>query len=446
MLSQEQNELMCRVGPGTPMGDAFRRFWIPICQTSDVPTPDCNPFPIEILGQKLVVFRNTDGDLGVLDQFCPHRRASLAIGRCEGNGIRCLYHGWKFAVDGTVMETPNVNDPDFKNRFKAEAYPVREAGGLVWSYLGPRLLQPDFPHFPWFDAADSNRLNVYALNHCNYVQALEALVDSSHLNILHADGLVASGQLQNLNFAAAAEMTFDAAPTIEVDDTDFGFHYAAIRGGNDQDGNGAQHVRITAFSNPCFIANPNEDLWMCIVPINDEKCIHFHVWWHAERPMGEEPLRSRMLTHVGLDDDALRAYNMTYDTFDDPGRPSLRNRFKQDRDKIRNGSFSGFHSFTQEDSAVNISPGPIKDRSKEILAPVDMAVSRLYRSLISAANAVQQEQEPIGVHADQMKIFGRNATIPHDEDWRSLVPSHQITRRYRPVRLGRGVEDHSHDH
>ncbi|TYP80983.1 phenylpropionate dioxygenase-like ring-hydroxylating dioxygenase large terminal subunit [Maritimibacter alkaliphilus HTCC2654] len=444
MLSHEQNEMMCRVGPGTPMGDAFRRYWIPICQTSDIPTPDSPPFPLEILGQKLVVWRNADGQLGVLDQFCPHRRSSLAIGRCEGDGIRCLYHGWKFAPDGTVLETPNVNDPDFKNRFKAEAFPVREAGGLVWSYLGPKLLQPEFPHFPWFDADDDHRNNAYALNHCNYVQALEALVDSSHLNILHADGLVASGQLENLNFSAAAEMTFDAAPTIEVDDTDFGFHYAALRRGENVSGKGEVHVRVTAFSLPCFIANPNEDLFMCVVPINDEQCIHFHVWWHAEREMGKDPLKSNMLKHVGLDPEALANYNMTYETFNDDDRPSLRNRYKQDRSRIQAGSFSGFHSFTQEDSAVNISPGAIKDRSKEILAPVDMAVSRLYRSLISAAQAVENDQEPQGVHADQTKIIGRNGTVPEDEDWRQLVPTHTITRRYRSVKLGRGTPEQVH--
>ncbi|MEQ8346512.1 MAG: Rieske 2Fe-2S domain-containing protein [Sneathiellaceae bacterium] len=440
MLSHEQNELMCRIGPGTPMGEAFRRYWLPICQTSDIPTPESDPFPLEILGQKLVVFRNADGELGVLDQFCLHRRVSLAIGRCEGDGIRCLYHGWKFAVDGTVLETPNVNDPEFKHRVKAEAYPVREAGGMIWSYFGPKAAMPAFPHFPWFDVESRHRLNVYALNNCNYVQALEALVDSSHLNILHTDGLRASGQLQDLNFAAAAEMTFDAAPTIEVDDTDFGFQYAAIRGGSDADGSETLHVRITAFSGPCFITNPNEDLFMCMVPINDEQCIHFHVFWHPERPMGEEPLRGNMLRHVGLDEDALRAYNMTYDSFNEPGRPAPRNRFKQNRDAIRAGGFSGFHSFTQEDAAVNVSPGAIKDRSKEVLAPVDMAVSRLYRFLIGAAQAVEGGGEPIGVDADQMRIFGRNATIPKGEDWRSLVPTHKVTRRFRPAKGGRGQQ------
>ena len=111
MLTRENNELICRVGAETPMGKALRRYWLPVLQSSDLPTPDCDPFPLEILGDKFVAFRNTEGVVGVLDEHCCHRQASLVIGRCEGNGIRCLFHGWKFAVDGTVMETPNVPDP-----------------------------------------------------------------------------------------------------------------------------------------------------------------------------------------------------------------------------------------------------------------------------------------------------------------------------------------------
>ena len=305
--------------------------------------------------------------VGILDEHCCHRQVSLVIGRCEGNGIRCLFHGWKFAVDGTVMETPNVPDPAFKTRVKAKAYPVREKGGLIWAYLGPPELEPAFPHYPWFDVPDSNRINAYAVDNCNYVQVFEALVNSSHLNILHTDGLGASKKLENLNFAAAADMAFDAGPRIEVDDTDFGFHYAALRGG---EAPGQEtHVRITAVTAPFFVANPNEDLWMCVVPINDYQCVHFHVFFHPERRMNEEPLRSNMLKHVGLDDEALRNYNMTYDTVAAPGGPDRRNHFLQNRASLKQGKFSGFHSFTQEDAAVVMSAGPIKDRTQETLGP-----------------------------------------------------------------------------
>ena len=432
MLTREHNELICRVGAETPMGKALRRYWVPVLQSSDLPAPDGDPFPLEIFGDHFVAFRNSQGVVGILDEHCCHRQVSLVIGRCEGNGIRCLFHGWKFAVDGTVMETPNVPDPSFKARIRAKAYPVREAGGLIWAYFGPAELEPSFPHYPWFDVPQSNRINAYAVDNCNYVQVFEALVDSSHLNILHSDGLAASKKLENLNFAAAAEMAFDAGPRIEVDDTDFGFQYAALRGGErpGQD----THVRITAISAPFYVANPNEDLWMCVVPINDTQCIHFHVFFHPERRMNEEPLRANMLKHVGLDDDALRAFNMTYDTIGEPGAPSRRNHYHQNRASLKQGKFSGFHSFTQEDGAVVLSAGAIKDRTKETLAPADAAVMRYYRMLIQMAKSAAEGQAPVGVDADPRRIFGRNATLPHGVDWRTLVAQHRVTNRWRVAR------------
>ena len=441
MLTRENNELICRVGAGTPMGKALRRYWMPVLQSSDLPAPDCDPFPLEIMGDRFVAFRNSDGVVGILDEFCCHRQVSLVIGRCEGNGIRCLFHGWKFAVDGAVMETPNVRDPEFKTRIRAKAYPVREAGGLIWAYFGPQDLQPDFPRHPWFDVPDSHRINAYAVDNCNYVQVFEALVDSSHLNILHTDGLRASQKLENLNFAAAAEMAFDAGPRIEVDDTDFGFQYAALRGGEEPGED--THVRVTAISAPFFVANPNEDLWMCVVPINDTQCVHFHVFWHAERRMNEEPLRSNMLKHVGLDDEALRNFNLTYDTLNAPNPPNRRNHFKQNRAALKAGKFSGFHSFTQEDAAVVLSAGAIKDRTRETLAPADAAVMRYYRMLIQMAQSVAAGGAPIGLDADPMRINGRNATVPHGADWRTLTPHHKITQRWRGSREGRAKQQQS---
>jgi len=429
VLSREANELMCRVGAGTPMGKALRRYWMPVLQSSDLPAPDCDPFPLEIMGDKFVAFRNSRGEVGILDELCCHRQASLVMGRCEGNGIRCLFHGWKFAVDGTVLETPNVNDPQFKTRVRAKAYPVREAGGLIWAFFGPAEVEPPFPHHPWFDVPASNRLNVYALNNANYVQVFEALVDSSHLNILHADGLGLSANLQNLNFAAAAEMSFDAAPLIEVDDTTFGFHYAALRGGSKPGED--LHVRITAVLAPFQVANPNEDLWMFVVPINDYQSIHFHVWAHPERQMGEEPLRSNMLKHVGLDEEALRNFNMTWDTLNAKDQPDRLNYFRQNRAAMKQGRFSGLHSFTQEDAAVTRSAGALKDRTKETLAPTDTAVARYYRMLINTAQGMDSGKEPIGVRADPMQIFGRNVTVPYGTDWRTLVPTHTVTSRHR---------------
>ena len=134
MLSTKDNELMCRTGRDLPMGKAMRHFWIPALLSSELPKPDCDPVHVELLGENFVAFRDSEGKVGLLDEMCCHRGASLTLGRSEACGLRCIYHGWLFAADGTVLETPNIADPSFKSRFKAKAYPVREAGGLVDLY------------------------------------------------------------------------------------------------------------------------------------------------------------------------------------------------------------------------------------------------------------------------------------------------------------------------
>ena len=428
MLSHEDNELMCRVGPGTPMGTALRRYWIPALQTSDLAEPGGDPRRVELLGESFVAFRGTDGRVGFLDEHCPHRGASLVLGRVEECGLRCIYHGWKFDADGKVLETPNVMDPKFKERLKARAYPVREAGGLIWVYLGAAQQEPPLPHYPWFDLPESNRLNAYLVENANWVQVLEALLDSSHLNILHTDGMQAVSS-SNIGFAEANRpLLLDHAPRTEAEATDFGFHYAALRKvpGHDEE----LDVRITAFIAPFAVANPIGNLWMAVVPLNDHQAIYYHVFHDPVRKMAEEPERSAQLNFIGLDQASLAAFGLTFETLDDPGRPRRENNFKQDRAAIRAGrSFSGLPSFSQEDAAVNMSSGALKDRSKELLCPADAAIVRLYRTLIAIAKNGRDGTEPVGVRADPMQIFGTQGRLPLNGKWQALVPTHRATKR-----------------
>ena len=187
MLSREENELVTRVGPGTPLGNVMRRYWVPVCTSAQLPHPDCAPLRLSVLGEQFVAFRDTNGQVGFFDELCMHRRASLALARVEESGIRCLYHGWKFAVDGTVLETPNHPDPRLKTRLKAPAYPVREAGGLIWAYLGPTEKEPPFARYRFMEAPADKRC-VIRINVCvNYLQLWEGGADSSHVGILHSD-------------------------------------------------------------------------------------------------------------------------------------------------------------------------------------------------------------------------------------------------------------------
>jgi phthalate 4,5-dioxygenase oxygenase subunit len=421
MLSKEDNELMCRTGLGSAMGDAMRRFWLPVTQLSELPAAGGEPKALEVLGEKFIAWRDQEGRAGLFAEHCLHRGASMQLARAEGDGLRCIYHGWKFAVDGRVLETPNVADPKFKDRIKGRAYPVREAAGLLWAYLGPADKEPAFPTWPFMALADAHRINAVAVVNCNYVQVIEGLVDSSHLTVLHASGLAKTNGVE-LDFAKkTTHMQFDASPTIEADETDFGFHYVAMRS------SGAKRMaRIASFVAPCFVANPIGDLWFAVVPVNDERCNFFHVWWNADKAIGEEPLRTQQLAFVGLDEPTLTKYGMTAATCDSEQTMSWRNGYRQDRAQQRAGHFTGFDSFTQEDAACSVSSGALRDRSHEMLSAADIAISRLYRSLLACAKAARDGQEIPALQAEVGRVVGTSGEIGPEEDWRTLVPHHKI--------------------
>jgi len=425
MLSRENSELICRVGAGTPMGTALRRFLLPALLSEELPSPDCDPRRVQLLGEDFIAFRDSEGKVGLLDEYCCHRSASLALGRVEAGGIRCIYHGWKFAVDGTVLDTPNVADPTFKERFKAKAYRVREAGGLIWVYLGPPAQIPAFPKWPFFDLSAPNRLPVYAVINCNFVQVMEGLVDSAHLTVLHTSPLRTTGGSE-LDFAKkTAHLQFNAAPRIEAEETDFGFHYVAIRPVSEEPRDGAM-ARIASFVPPCFILNPNGDLFFALVPVSDTRTLFFHVWWDADKKIGEDPLRSQQLEFVGLDPASLDAYGLSLRTCDSPQAASRANNFLQDREAQRRGHFSGLPSFTQEDAAVSMSGGPIRDRSKEILCVADVALPKLYRALMTCAKQASEGQDPLGLHADTANIVGVSGKIAPGVHWRTLASQHKV--------------------
>src|ERR1700752_33271 len=186
VLSEDENRILTRVGPETPMGRLMRRFWLPICTTAQVAEPDGRPLRPSLLGESFVVFRDTAGQLGVIDEHCMHRGVSLALGRNEHGGLRCLYHGWKFAVDGSILEMPNSRNKKLCQRLRAPVHPVREAGGLVWTYLGPREQEPPFPHYGFMDGPAEHRAVVRLNTSANYLQLFEGAIDSSHVGVLHS--------------------------------------------------------------------------------------------------------------------------------------------------------------------------------------------------------------------------------------------------------------------
>ncbi|HEY1298785.1 MAG TPA: Rieske 2Fe-2S domain-containing protein, partial [Chloroflexota bacterium] len=175
MLSTEENELLCRVGPGTPMGTLMRQYWLPGLLSREVPAPDSDPRRIMLLGEKLIAFRDSNGKVGLIQNHCPHRGASLFFGRNEESGLRCVYHGWKFDTSGNCIDMPNEPaESDFRTKVKATAYPCRERGGIVWVYMGPRA-EADLPPLPDLEGnmldAEQTGIGIFQ-RECNWMQAL----------------------------------------------------------------------------------------------------------------------------------------------------------------------------------------------------------------------------------------------------------------------------------
>jgi phenylpropionate dioxygenase-like ring-hydroxylating dioxygenase large terminal subunit len=420
MLSREDNETMCRVGRGTPMGEALRRYWVPVLSSHQLPGGG-DPVKVELFGERYVAFRDGEGKAGLLDEQCPHRSASLALGRVEADGIRCLFHGWKFSVTGSVQETPTVSDPKFRQRFKARAFPVREAGGIVWTYVGPPEHEPEFPHWRYFDYPAERLLTVTFVVPCNFVQVQEALLDSAHLTVLHQD---AFRRKSDIDFAATVStVTAAADPKVEVEDTTFGFHYVAVRPAPGEGGN--KVARVTSYVAPFHILNANGDFVGMIVPIDDHRTLHHFVWWSDEKDIAHEPHRSEQLRFVGLDEETQHKAGLHYDTWYQPGKPNRLNNFLQDREAMRQGAYSGLPIFFPEDSAMLVSSGEIRDRSREMLSPADVAIVRLYKTLLNVARQVQAGREPVGLRVNPSRIRGLNGVIGADQPWQSLVPEHE---------------------
>src|SRR5487761_1247257 len=187
MLTREENELLTGIGPGTPMGGMLRRYWLPACLSSEIAEPDSDPVRVRLLGEDLVAFRDSEGRIGLVSEYCTHRGASLFFGRNEEGGLRCLYHGWKYDVEGRILDTPcEPADSTFKERLRQPTYPVHEAGDMVWAYMGPPEKLPAFPNFEWTLVPPANRSIAKMRADCNYIQSLEGTLDYAHAMILHS--------------------------------------------------------------------------------------------------------------------------------------------------------------------------------------------------------------------------------------------------------------------
>lgn len=416
MLTHEENARLTQVGPGTPMGETMRRYWLPIATSDQLPHPDCAPLRSTLLGEPFVVFRNTDGEVGVLDEFCMHRRVSLALGRVEDNGIRCLYHGWKFAVDGTIQETPNHCNEKFRQRLKAPAFPVREAGGLIWTYIGPKEKQPPFQHYLFMEGPKENRVVLRVDTEANYLQLWEGGTDSSHVGILHHDH-VAIARNKDEAFDLGVMAVDDHAPVLDIFDTEYGYHYAAKRRGPvDEKGNASFSIRVTPVIFPTgrIIPAPNTfQYFLFEVPQNDHVTSTYIVC-HGEKKADRHGVKAIL----GLNDERFwREEDCRF-------RASWEdNRMNQDRHRMGT-SFAGFSGIEQEDAVLAVSMGPIVDRTKEHMVPADRAVVHLRARLLESIRRVEAGGDPVGVHVEDYSGVRSLIDTPlqKDESWQKLLP------------------------
>jgi phthalate 4,5-dioxygenase oxygenase subunit len=421
MITAEENQILTRVGPGTPMGRMMRRYWHPVCASSQVARNDGDPLRVRMLGENYIVFRNSDGDVGILDEYCMHRRASLAIGRVEDNGIRCLYHGWKFGIDGTIQETPNHCDERFKARQKAPAYPCREAGGIVWGYFGPKGREPVFQKWGFFDGPDENRVILRINTAANYLQLWEGGCDSSHVGILHCNRANPSWKYNSFeavtdeDYNPGALSVGDNSPILEVENTDYGYHYVAKRQGPaGEDGKSNYSIRITPVMMPTgrIIPAPAFQFYVFEVPQDDFKTSTYLIC-HGDKPVDREDIKRIM----GMDDERF------WREEDCEFRASWDDNLGQNR-RAMDEDWTGFSGIEQEDAIIAISMGPIVERHKEVLVAADMAVVRLRERLLESVRRNEAGQDPLGLTVtDYTPVRAvADTVITQDDRWQDQAP------------------------
>jgi phenylpropionate dioxygenase-like ring-hydroxylating dioxygenase large terminal subunit len=397
VLSAADNELLTRTGAGTAMGELFRRFWLPVLLSQELPDPDGPPVRVKVLGEDLVAFRDTDGRVGLLDPRCPHRGANLFFGRNEACGLRCAYHGWKFDVDGRCVEMPTMApESGFRARVRAGAYPTREWGDFVWAYLGPPALTPALPDLEFARLPAAHRFVSKKLQQCNWAQACEGALDTAHFSFLHMpvwsadDAVDAAVSRSSVDRQRTRWMRDDPRPEFEVVGHDVGFVAGAARSA-DAD---ARYWRIAQFMLPNHALTPNAfpgenihgQTW---VPITDEAAWVFCYTWNPDRPLTEDERR------------AYRAGRTVHAEVDERWVP-LRNRdndYLIDRDAQKRRTFTGIQGVSEQDAMIQDSQGWIADRTREHLGPTDAAIIEFRRLLLRGARDLRAGVEPAAARA-----------------------------------------------
>jgi phthalate 4,5-dioxygenase oxygenase subunit len=418
MLTKEQNRLVTLTGPGTPGGALMRCYWHPVA-LSDELLPGGAPIPVKILGEELVLFRDERGRPGLLGLYCPHRCADLSYGRIEDGGLRCLYHGWLYDIDGRCLEQPaEPAESRYKDEIRHLAYPLTERAGLLFAYLG-KGKPPPLPSYEFLSAPRKHRHLQKAFLECNYLQALEGDLDPAHISYLHRSfhgrpiGRKDRRTVPGSTKSSAMFLRQDRQPKLEVEHTDFGVRNYAIRDAGD----GRRYIRITNFIMPNKIAVVGNEgrvgegyavHWH--VPVDDENHVRFEFIFNRVRPVARERYEQEFVTEV----------------IGNRYRRNKRNRYLQDRELMKTATFSGMGDYNAAQDAFAVeTPGPIHDRSREHLGTTDICIVAARRQLLTAIAAVQAGRDPLHVirdpaQDDMSHIVVVSEVISPDVDHRDL--------------------------
>jgi nitrite reductase/ring-hydroxylating ferredoxin subunit len=405
MLKREENELVTRVGPDTPMGNVMRRYWIPAILASEVPGPDSDPVRVRLLGENLIGFRDTNGQVGLVAENCPHRGASLFFGRNEECGLRCVYHGWKFTADGTCVDMPNEPaESDFKTKVKAVAYPTVEKAGLIWTYMGPPEKRPPDPNLEWMRAPEGYAHVSKTFQECNYLQAMEGGLDTSHSSFLHRD-LDAAG-LSNPRARSTA-------PRLEVLNTSYGYMYASIRPLPEDKQNFVRmyhfvmpFYQLRAGGSPKTVGNIDGHIW---VPIDDVTCMTYNFHCRKFEPISRsdwEGYEHRM--GRGPEDYIPGTFKL---------KANASNDYGLSRERQRTVNYTGIEGTNTQDFAVQESMGAIYDRTQEHLGSADTAIIQMRRLLLKACEDVAEGRDPLGSHDEGADVRPAQMYLPEDARW-----------------------------
>ena len=422
MLPKEDNELITNVNAGAPMGELFRRFWLPVALAEELPGPDCEPVRVKVLNEDLIAFRDTHGNPGLLDAYCPHRGAPMFFGRNEEDGLRCVYHGWKFDVDGKCVDVPNAPEGEtFKHKIKIKYYPCVEAGDLIFAYMGPPEKKPPFPEFEWTRLPKAHRYVTKFLVECNYLQAMEGDFDPGHGPFLHTkmDGTPQRPQF-NVQVRAQSRPTppdepfpFAVGPRRQteadkqawgaVEDTVSGLFFVQSRERPD----GTKVAAVAPWMMPIYCtagttAGTNTYSTNMRIPIDNQNIYFYRLRW-SYNPIPEDEIEE--YKHGGWYYPPL--IPGTY-----RGVQNVHNDYQIDRNVQKNFTYSGIPCFPWQDVAMMENQwGPIADRTQEHLTSSDFQIIAVRRRLLKAAKALAEGIEPEAAQHPEAYAYHRASFV-----------------------------------